>query len=234
MSLSSELRAWALASAGAFALSAIGYRVWTAPPIPDLNPTVDALTRPCPVADKPGKPCGTIADANRTLATVRGTLGVIEIAGHHYDKQLSTLDKQEATIFQDIHGAAKDARGAIADVKTANGALGHVAPVLDATRTALNGLQSDEKGLRIDEDALNAKLTDPRVDQLMDSLNSTGKNTASMTASGAGILDDGHKLADHYEKLIDNPKLSPWYVRWLPDVPRVALQAAIDYYTAKH
>lgn len=225
MPLSSELRAWAVASAAVFALSAIGYRVLT---LPDLAPTLDAINRPCGLQ---GKPCGTLADLNRTLATVRGAVGTVETAGRHYDKQLSTLDKQEATLFKDIHGAATDARGAIADVRTtvrtANGALEHVAPVLDGTKTTLASIQSDT-------DMLHARLIDPRIDSLMDSFNSTGKNTASMTASGAGILDDGHKLADHYEKMIDNPKLSPWYVRWLPDVPRVALQAAIDYYTAKH
>jgi hypothetical protein len=228
MSLSSELRAWTLASAGVFALSGIGWKVWTAPKVPDLAPTLDAINRPCGLQ---GKPCGTLADLNRTFATVRGAVGTVETAGRHYDKQLSTLDKQEATLFQDIHGTAKDARGAIADVRTtvntANNALGHVAPVLDGTTTALASVQSDT-------DALHTRLTDPRIDSLMDSLNSTGRNVEGMTGSGAGILDDGHKLADHYEKMIDNPKLSPWYVRWLPDVPRVALQAAIDYYTAKH
>lgn len=225
MSLSSELRAWAVASAAVFALVSIGYRVIT---LPDLALTLDAINRPCGLQ---GKPCGTLADLNRTLATVRGTFGVIETAGNHYNKQLGTLDKQEATLFQDIHGAAVDARGAIADVRTtlntANSTLGHVAPVLDASRDTLTSLKSDT-------DMLHTRLSDPRVDNLMDSFSSTGRNVAGMTASGAGILDDGHKLANHYEKIIDNPKLSPWYVRWLPDVPRVALQAVIDYYTAKH
>ena len=201
MSLSSELRGWAVASAAAFALGSIGYRVLT---LPDLAPTLDAINRPCGLQ---GKPCGTLADLNRTLATVRGAVGTVETAGRHYDKQLSTLDKQEAILFKDIHGTATDARGAIADVRTtvntANSALGHVAPVLDGTKTALASVQNDT-------DALHTRLTDPRVDNLMDSFNSTGRNVAGMTASGAGILDDGHKLADHYEKIIDNPKLSPW------------------------
>ena len=231
MSLSSELRGWAVASAAAFALGSIGYRVLTAPALPDLAPTLNAINRPCPIPGKTGAPCGTLADLNRTLATVRGAVGTVETAGRHYDKQLSTLDKQEAILFKDIHGTATDARSAIADVRTtvntANSALGHVAAVLDGTKTALASVQNDT-------DAIHTRLTDPRVDNLMDSFNSTGRNVAGMTASGAGILDDGHKLADHYEKIIDNPKLSPWYVRWLPDVPRVALQAAIDYYTAKH
>jgi len=44
MSLSSEIRAWALAVAGVLCLSSITYRVMTAPKIPDLAPVAASLT----------------------------------------------------------------------------------------------------------------------------------------------------------------------------------------------
>lgn len=65
-----------------------------------VNRTLDLVNKNCDTA-----PCGTLADLNRTLATFRGTAGTVEIAGRHWDKNLSTLDKQEATLFDDTHAA---------------------------------------------------------------------------------------------------------------------------------
>lgn len=230
MSLSSELRNWTLASAGVFCLSAIGYRVLTAPAIPDLAPTLDALNRPCPANEKTGKPCGTLADLNRTLATVRGAVGTVEVAGRHYDRQLTVLDAQETSLYQDIHFAALQAQGAIADVRTTvqtvNTAAARAPALMDASAASLTALQNATG-------ALQARISDKRVDDLLTSLDATGKNTAAMTQSSAGILADGKKVADHYEQRLDNPKLTPWYLRWLPDVPRVALQGAMDYWAAR-
>jgi hypothetical protein len=76
--------------------------------------TLDAVNRPCntftelptKAADegaRVSKPCGTLADVNRTLATVRGTFGQIEIAANHEDRNLGTLDTQEAQLYTDFH-----------------------------------------------------------------------------------------------------------------------------------
>jgi hypothetical protein len=67
------------------------------------NQTLALVNRPCEPA-----PCGTLADINRTLATARGTMGQVEIAANHEDKNLGTLDAQEATLFADTHKAAQD------------------------------------------------------------------------------------------------------------------------------
>lgn len=60
-----------------------------------LNQTIALLNHPC----VPG-PCGTIADIGRTLNTARGTMGQIEVAANHEDKNLNTLDQQETLLFQ--------------------------------------------------------------------------------------------------------------------------------------
>ena len=43
--------------------------------------------------------CGTLADVNRTLHTIRGTFGQIEVAAKHENAQLTKLDSQEKTLF---------------------------------------------------------------------------------------------------------------------------------------
>jgi len=88
--------------------------------------TLDAVNRPCAAAQVPYtveatpvaiihdasstpraavKPCGTLADLNRTLATVRGTFGRIEVAANHEDRNLASLDAQEAQLYADTHAS---------------------------------------------------------------------------------------------------------------------------------
>jgi len=73
-----------------------------------LGSAIDAVDRPCETRDASGKdmPCGFIADADRTLAPVRGAFGSIEVAGRHWDRNLTTLDTQEATLFANFNGTA--------------------------------------------------------------------------------------------------------------------------------
>ena len=66
-----------------------------------LGHSIDLVNAPCLPA-----PCGTLADLNRTLATFRGTAGELEKAAMHENRNLGTLDAQEATLFSDFHGTA--------------------------------------------------------------------------------------------------------------------------------
>jgi hypothetical protein len=62
------------------------------------NRTLAKINAPC----VPG-PCGLLADGAKTLNTARMTMGQVEIAANHEDKNLATLDRQESTIFADTH-----------------------------------------------------------------------------------------------------------------------------------
>lgn len=44
------------------------------------------------------KSCGTLAEVSRTLHTVRGFAGTLEVAGRHMDKSLSKYDEQELAL----------------------------------------------------------------------------------------------------------------------------------------
>lgn len=61
-----------------------------------------------------GHPCGTLADVAKTLNTIRGTAGQVEIAAAHENKNLTTLDQQEATLFSDVHGTITTANTLLA------------------------------------------------------------------------------------------------------------------------
>lgn len=65
-----------------------------------LNKTVLAVNSPC----GGGHPCGLLADTAKTLNTVRGTFGQIEIAANHENRNLSNLDIQEAQLFSQTSG----------------------------------------------------------------------------------------------------------------------------------
>jgi hypothetical protein len=62
------------------------------------------------------KPCGVLANLNTTLHTFRGAAGTLESAGLHWDKNLSTLDVQEATLFADFDALAKTGNADASDL----------------------------------------------------------------------------------------------------------------------
>lgn len=55
------------------------------------------------------KPCGTLADIARTLNTIRGTFGVVEKAGNHYDDNLTKYDGQEEDLLKNTNALLSNA-----------------------------------------------------------------------------------------------------------------------------
>jgi hypothetical protein len=80
-----------------------------------VEDTFDTLNADC---GKPGDlhPCGTLADIAKTMNTIRGTFGQIELAANHENKNLSTLDAQEAQLFADTRVTMAAGRTAVASV----------------------------------------------------------------------------------------------------------------------
>ena len=81
------------------------------PVVAKLGVTADRLNAGCDPA-----PCGTLADVNKTLGTVRGTFGQVEVAANHENRNLTTLDAQEAQLFADTHQVFGTADKTFADV----------------------------------------------------------------------------------------------------------------------
>jgi ABC-type transporter Mla subunit MlaD len=93
-----------------------------------LDDTLGTVNRPC----GGGQPCGTLADFTKTLNTARLTMGQIEIAANHEDKNLTLLDSQEATFFGDVHGTVTTANTLLA---TTNAGMQTEFPNLEKTTT---------------------------------------------------------------------------------------------------
>lgn len=194
MTWQSEVRAWALASAGVFCLGAIGYRVLTLPKIPDLTSTVthiDAAT-------------GAWSNASAQQAT---SVSAIE---RDVRAELWHVDR----VLLDGSAALHSAQGAI---DTANGQLTHVAPLLDAARDAaasvppaVQQIAGDADGIRPILANVDGAVTDVRWFIRQPQLADTVGNVASMTQSWAAISIDGRKVTD--KMTADYLKPVPWYL----------------------
>lgn len=108
----------------------------------NANRTLNEINRPC----GGGHPCGTLADVAKTLGTIRGATGQLEVAAHHEDSRLAVLDAQEAQIFTDTHTLLQ--RGSIA-VDTANATLAGLQPVESQLKVEAQSLNTATQNLSV-------------------------------------------------------------------------------------
>jgi hypothetical protein len=148
-----------------------------------LGATLQAVNRPCsPV----GPPCGTLADLNRTLATARGTLGEVELAARHEDRNLGAIDGQERALFADLHGTLQAAQGAITEARgtlaAASSALVQAGPLLTAgTATLEASTQAVQTSTQTAHD-IDARVADPNITLLVQHLNGVSLSADRMLA----------------------------------------------------
>lgn len=166
--------------------------------------TLTAVNRPCSAM----VPCGTLADVNRTLATVRGTFGQIEVAARHENRQLGTLDRQERQLFADLHGTATQAQGTLSTLAGTAQALTATANEATATtkavRPVLGSLGATADASTTLLTSANSRVTDARIDALITHLQ-------GISASADGIAADGRKVADKITTDYIAPQ--PWWKR---------------------
>ncbi|MHB1673787.1 MAG: hypothetical protein ACYCSP_06000 [Acidobacteriaceae bacterium] len=164
----------------------------------NVNATLVDVNRPCEVGNVKTNafyskfyssgsvmPCGTLADVAKTLGTLRGTAGQIEIAANHEDKRIGVLDAQEDALFADTHRT----------LGSANATLLRFSAAMDTADKTIAGLQPVEA---------QATATIASVNELMPNLAKTTANVTAMTDSGKNILADGayetHKLTHPKKK----------------------------------
>jgi ABC-type transporter Mla subunit MlaD len=84
------------------------------------NAVLEDIGRQCGTRDKRGnlQPCGVLADFDKLTATTRGTVGRIEIAADHEDRQLTTLDAQERQLFTDLDTTVRTSNQTVASVNS--------------------------------------------------------------------------------------------------------------------
>lgn len=183
-----------MASAVAFCLSAIGYRVMTAPKLPDLSSTVahiDAATGAWSKAS-----AQQVESVSAIERDVRAQLW-------HVDRFLNAGTNMLTA-----------AQGAI---DTANVQLTHVAPLLDATRGAVDAIPDTLKHVNDAADGVKPLLAsadgavgDFRRFLTAPALTHTIVNVDDLVGSWAAISADGRKVTD--KMTADYFKPVPWYL----------------------
>jgi hypothetical protein len=194
MTWQSETRAWAVASAAAFCLSAVGARVLTAPKLPDLNPTVKHID----------DATGAWAHASsQQVASVAAIERDLRVELWHVDRLL--------TAGSGTLQAAQDA------IETANGQLTHVAPLLDAATVTVASIAPAIKQITDDADGIrpilanaDGAVTDARAFINQKPLTETLGNIDRLTGEWAAISGDFRQVSD--KTTADYLRPVPWYL----------------------
>jgi len=160
------------------------------------NLTLDSVNRQCGVSEKP---CGTLADINKTLGTIRGTFGQIEIAANHEDKNLYTLDSQETQIFKDSHQLIINGNTSLfaltSTLNTFNNAEKNLPALFNVTTGTITDLDGAVK-------RINNKLDDSRFESITTHLDNISAHVDGMTA------DTQYKMHQLFHP--DKVKLTFW------------------------
>lgn len=125
-----------------------------------VNQTFVTINRSC----GDGHPCGTLADVAKTLNTIRGTAGQIEIAAHHEDARIGILDAQETTLFNHTDTAIQNF-----DVD------------LQGIRPIEASLNDDALQLKITTQSLNTLISDPSIPPMLASFRQSADNVSQTT-----------------------------------------------------
>lgn len=153
----------------------------------NLNKSLVEVNRPCVQG---GDSCGTIADFNRTLRTLRGTLGQVEAAAIHENKQLGTLDAQEQALYADVHATLfagqKTLEQSTTLLTTANQTVKGVQPlIVDA--------QGSVAALTQATHSLNTVLSDPSIPATLKAAQNASEQLAGASVEVKGMAVEGHQ-----------------------------------------
>lgn len=158
-----------------------------------LNVAIQEVNRPCG-----GKQaCGTLADVAKTLNTLRGTAGQVEVAANHENERLGTMDAQEEQLVGDTHAVLVSAK---ADMESLDDTLRGAQPIE-------KGLAGEVADLRKATMQLTALESDQNITAMVASLNSAATNIAGVTANANQITADA---AAEVHALMHPPKKTFW------------------------
>lgn len=170
-----------------------------------------------------------LAHADAAANNAVTATGVVARSSAEQARQAVTIERDIRALTWHINrslGSADRLMGAGTDVlRTVNFQASHIGPLLDSLRDASNSvpaslshLSSTEDAatktlasVQDDADAIRDRVSDKRVDELIDRLNGTAKHVQGMSESGDTILKNGArvstKLADDFTKPV------PWW-KW--------------------
>jgi hypothetical protein len=170
----------------------------------ELDATLREVNRPC----GKNQSCGTLADVAKSLNTVRGTFGQIEVAANHENKQLTKLDAQEAQLFAGVNMALNDTH---ATLTAGTGTLNALTETLGTAKQTIANAQplEDAATKAVNEFSDTTAAISPRIQKLLDDSGPVMTNVQAMTFNGNRVIKDA---ADEADKLVHPPikKLTFW------------------------
>jgi len=139
---------------------------------------------------------GTLAAIDKLIYTTKSVLVHSDMILGHEEKQLTTLDKQTAQLFNDFHNFTLGLSDTLVSV---NNVADSVKTSVDTTTLSLQEMPNTIlkiKELVVDIDN---RVNDPAVNKLMNSL-------AETSTQIEGTATNVNKVTTHLEQVIDNPK----------------------------
>jgi hypothetical protein len=153
----------------------------------DLHITLTAINKP---------DSGTLVSMDKLIYTSKSVLTHTDMFLNHEDKQLSTLDNQEATLFSDFHNVATNAN---IELTSFNETTKSATKATDALTSDLNKFPpmiDNFDNLILDTDT---QINDPSINKILNSMANTGVQIE-------GITTNTNKVTTHLEQVIDSPK----------------------------
>jgi hypothetical protein len=147
--------------------------------------TLDSINRLCPGVADPAKPCGVLADLNRTMATIRGATGEVEKAAIHENAQLTTIDSQEAGLVAELHTTMQ------AGARTADAATGTLKATTLTIQKGTDAITAEQPSLDALIKAATTTVANPDVPILI-------HHAAGISASGDEIAKDAADKLHRY------------------------------------
>jgi hypothetical protein len=146
---------------------------------------------------------GTLAGLNEaifgTSALIKHANGILD----HEEKQLSTLDTQEAILFGDLHTLALNANGEVTKLNTAtvtlNTLLGNINKTAVEAPQLVDNISELADNLSKATVDTNNTLNGKDVKTILGSL-------AGTSVQVEGVATNVNKVTTHLEQVIDNPK----------------------------
>ena len=177
--------------------------------IPDLKPT---LTKANTALDTINRPTtGTLAEITKTTLALKSTLVHIDMAVDHEDKNLTSLDAQERTLFSDAHttlfqgqqtmlSAQESLQNASSMFATTETTILGVRPVLSHLDTAVTDVDISVKGF-------NTLFASPET-------TATLKNVSDITFHADHMMDIGDQVETKATHTYLHPSTNPWARGW--------------------
>ena len=162
------------------------------------------VSRPCGGSQA----CGTLADVAKTLNTIRGTAGQVELAAKHENAQLATLDRQEAQIYADVHAELLSAQTLTASLtetsREAAASLHSADQALQAANVTIEAAQPALRGATVTLSDVDALVADPDLKRMLAA-------SADSAAEIDGTATDVRKVADSVSNKFLHPPPKHWW-----------------------